>query len=335
MRAYLYLPVLLLTGLSADAQPTIFAADRLPIIGTARTLLTKNLTDDPPPGGADVTWDYTWLTGPVPVPVEYVDPATTLMGASFPEATLAIVIPSAGDQARYLSVTGEGLLEHGTYTPPPPLACTNVWSNTKILLPPQLSFGGEGIDDYAGQCDEVPVSEEGTYECFADGWGTLIMPNNTWSNVLRVVTERYSTLSGLEWHETLLDYYSPGLPEAVLNTSRLFLMSNGSETQFSYAANFIDEIGLGFAEDDAGGLGLFPNPAHDDVRITLPRAMDTASRLELIDAVGRPVRTVFLAGAVSTVRPIVLVLSGLVAGCYQVILTDASGRRTGARLIKD
>lgn len=319
-------PLTILLCAGVDAQPTIHAADRLPPAGTSRTLNTRNLVDDPPAGGENVIWDYSWLIAQGTAQANY----EVANDPDYPEATLTI---ESGGQLRYLSVTDEGYLDHGYYTPPTP-ECTMVFDNTKELLPPMMTYGDEFIDDYSGFCDEQQLTEEGTYEVIADGWGTLIMPLNTWTNVLRVASVRNFTFGPTVFREEIFDYYGEGLPEPVITTSRLFLVIGGQEVQYLYSANYIDEVGLGVRQNRRVDFGVFPNPAQDHVRVTLSENLQKGARIELLDATGRIALSAPVLQA-STGTTIDLDISEIPPGCYTFRTVNGQGVAHAGRLVKD
>ena len=326
----LIVPILIACGTLQAQPPIIYAVDHLPMAGTSRNLLYKALVDDPLPGGADVVWDYLFLTDPAPAPVDYVVPDNPY----FSEATLAIVIQGSSGQARFLSLTDEGLVEHGTYTPPTPTECTMVFTDRKILLPPQITYGEDAIDEYAGACNENILTEEGILESTADGYGTLILPLNTWTDVLRIASVREFTFGGVPFREETLDYYVSQVPEALLNTTRLFVSLGGNEQQVSYAANYIDEVGLGMKPEDRDGMRVFPNPASDVVRVNCPGIIKGMAGLEFLDATGRlvyrePIWNA-LAGSELSVS-----IDDLATGCYTLLLRDADGIRATSRFVKE
>lgn len=134
MRSSIFSLALLVASSALRAQPTIYAADHLPVAGSSRTLHTRNLSDDPPPGGENVTWDFSGFIAQGTAIANYM----MADHPDFPDATLAI---ESGGLSRFLSVTDDVLQDHGYYAPDP--ECTMVNSNTRELLPPQMAYGDE------------------------------------------------------------------------------------------------------------------------------------------------------------------------------------------------
>lgn len=71
------------------------------------------------------------------------------------------------------------------------------------------------------------------------------------------------------------------------------------------------------------GLHVFPNPAGDVIRVSIPTVVVT-HRLELVDAAGRSVRFIYVAPTEGS-RTLEFPLAGIAAGTYQLVLRDGQG----------
>lgn len=319
----------LLHQMCLTAQPSISASEHLPAIGTSRTLHFQNLTQAPPPGGADVTWDFSTMLSGGSETVNYVEPSETGPGALYPNATVAEL--ASDGSLRYFSLGPDGLVEHGVAL----TACTYVWSNTLLLLPTSITYNQDYADDYTGACDLGlgSILETGEVEILADGWGSLIMATGTYTNVLRVRTTRnYATgliTPNLFFRQETLDYYAPGVSGPVLQTVRLFQNVNGNLTLLSNTANFILDPSLGSPQHVVESICIAPNPATSYVTIEWGNAPTGAGRIEILDARGAQLRTYPIIDGKSQV----LDISNLKPGYYSVRLF-ATDRVLTSRLIK-
>lgn len=266
------------------AQPVINAADHLPAVGTSTFLHDMPLTQPAPAGGANVSWDYSWLQPLNTSTVDHVTPDPVL----FPDATVAVLV--GGGDTRNLALGPDGLEEHGIAT----TAGTFVWNDRLLLLPTTITFGDNELDPYSGSADIGfgTVTESGAVDMLADGWGSLIMPDQTYTNVLRVRSDRSFTTSflgiGTDFSLQTYDYYVTGVVGPVLSTAQLFLISGGTPIQQFHNANFVLYPNVHVTEAEAPALQVFPNPAADHVLVHL--ADQHAAPVELLDEAGRVLR---------------------------------------------
>jgi Secretion system C-terminal sorting domain len=327
MKNIVALSLLSVLGGPLTAQPVITGAEHLPMIGTSRQLYSASLSQEPPPGGANVVFDYSWLVSGGQVTMNYVVPSSTPNGALYPNSEVALA--AASGEVRYLALGPEGLEEHGIDV----TSCAFVWSDPLVFLPDQLTMSDYWIDTYNGSCDLgfVSIDEAGTYEITVDGWGTLLMPTNTFTDVLRVqaVKEYADVFSGVstDWRQEIYEYYAPGIVEPVLSTVRLFQVVGGNSTQLTYNANFVVEAGMGAEEGQAvNRFDVYPDPVTDLLTITSANA----SRMEIVDAVGRTLLTTPLSGDRT-----VLDLTRLASGCYALRVFDKNGSLSMRQLVRE
>lgn len=270
------------------AQPVVNAADHLPAVGTSGFLHDMPLTQPAPAGGANVTWDYAWLQPLNTSTVDHVTPDPVLL----PDATVAVLV--GGGDTRNLALGPDGLEEHGIAT----TAGTFVWNDRLLLLPTTITFNDNVLDDYAGSADIGfgTVTESGEVDILADGWGTLIMPDQTYANVLRLRSDRNFTTSflgiGTDFFLQTYDYYAAGVVGPVLSDAQLFLNSGGQLISQFHNANFVLDQNVGQAEVERPALHAYPNPAAEQVwvrpaSVTGPETLS----VELLDAAGRVLRT--------------------------------------------
>ena len=81
-----------------------------------------------------------------------------------------------------------------------------------------------------------------------------------------------------------------------------------------------------------GGLELYPNPASETLRLRLPGTSAHAATIELLDGLGRVVRT--RSATLSTTDAAQLDLRGLPAGLYAVRVRTAAGQYAGRVVVQ-
>ena len=176
------------------AQPTV-TKDWAPQIG--QTLSSQVAAEAPDPGeaGANKTWNFAEVipNDTLPAfPFTYVDPAGTPFASDFPTATLALTTMGINTYS-YSRVTddkiemlGNGLEGTGflqTYSDP----------ITEIVFP--FTFGSTFQDTFAGIAAlmGIQTTNYGHKTVEADAYGTLVLPNGSFEDVLRIKTEMTQT----------------------------------------------------------------------------------------------------------------------------------------------
>lgn len=311
------------------AQPTFTATNHTPAPGTSYSI---NYGPYVLPGGAGTnqTWNLAALATDSSITVERVLPATTANGALFPTATVAEVSAAVTQYFRVApdgihfagSDDGTSVIVHvpmGKYLPFP---CTygTVWNS-----PQHATFTYEGMT----------VTRTGTFSGNVDGHGTLIIPGATIPNVLRVRwTHTLQDVMGPMSINHLYDSYAffkagQAHPIAELVTATINMGGGPITNQFSRwtAAS----ISTGINEQQGSTLGLYPNPASDEVTLTWPASFGAPSTVSVTDMAGRTVLHTYTIAMQSTSARIDI--GSLFPGMYHVTLTSTNGQRTTTPLI--
>jgi len=320
--------ILLFTGL-VNAQPTLTYTSNAPVQGQAYTLHYGPYVSEGAAGAAQ-TWDLSTLTTDSTALITLVDPASTTNGASFPNATVAETGAAA---IMYYRWDPDGMYLTGSDA----AGLLIPYTNEAQYLSLPCTFGTTWTDDAVAEftVQGFDVSRNATIDGEADGYGTLIMPTWTANNVLRV-----------HWHEETLDstplfnlesvydsylYFVEGqsFPIVQLVHSELTFLG---QTTVVEQVQWVDALSTDADERTAGttDLGLYPNPAHDQLTVSLPADLKGTVHLTVADAQGRTVnaqRTTALSGN----GPVDI--SALSAGLYMLTATDASGTSATRRFI--
>jgi hypothetical protein len=173
------------SGLSA--QPSLTTAIT-PFPGTSIPFTTLNQSLDMTSVGANLTWDFSNFSGGQAATAEIVSAASDPDASAFPGATH--VVSGLGPKRIYtMDATGWyilGIAQTG-FT----VVCTNSIREIKI---PQ-TFESSSVD--ALNCgfsfQGLDFNRTGFAENSYDAWGTLILPNGTLTNVIRVKTHELTT----------------------------------------------------------------------------------------------------------------------------------------------
>jgi len=142
---------------------------------------------DPGPDGTNQTWDMSGLTEVEEQYFTYIPPTEGILADSFPGANLCAV--SWLDDYSYYHVSDDALTVKGyVVTQDPSDTSVVIYNNTEQFLSLPYSYTTSFTDVFDGDL-YIPgftgLTFEGTLDFEADGYGTLILPNATYYNVVR------------------------------------------------------------------------------------------------------------------------------------------------------
>jgi len=313
------------------AQPTLTQASNAPVAGTQFTFHYGPHVA-PGGGGAQQTWDLSTLGTDSTVQAAIVQASATPNGSLFPSATVAEVNPTV---TVYYGVAGDGVYNAGSDDGS--TAIVNAQMGRYLPYPCTFGTTWSGPESATFTADGMDVFRSGTVVGEADGYGTVVMPWGTVSNVLRVhwtsTLRDSTTLFAIDYTYDAYVYYVVGqsYPLAELVTAEVTLFGGTTTTQFS---RWLAEIstGLDAPAVEATVLQVAPNPAEEAVRLSLPASFQGDVTVELVDAAGRTVRREQL------LRPagpaVHMALGTLTEGCYLVRAVDGEGHQATGRFIK-
>ena len=221
----------LLGTIGANAQgPVITAAGVNPVIGESFKVIfaNANSVNAPDTGGANRVWDYSSLQDSAYATISVVSPKGLLFADSFPSSDLALQIAIDTireieyDQANttswgflglvsYINVNDTNSMEVDIYNPKQneivyPMSYKKLYTDSLIY---QDYFYTDGnLTDY----DPSNLQYD---TLFADGYGTLKLPNATYTNVLREYSgqgydgngEYDFYVNGVHWPVLVLNSY--------------------------------------------------------------------------------------------------------------------------------
>jgi hypothetical protein len=328
-RTVLLLPATLLFGV-AVAQPTLTFPDDAPSPGNSYPVKFGEY-QSPGGAGADQNWNFSSLVADSTGVISIVEPSSAPGGATFPNATAAILSTEGNN---FVEANEIGLFLHGTEF----FGQTVPFSETAQVLayPCTYQTGWEGT--YAGVLDVfgLELQLNGTVLGFADGYGTLQLPEATLTDVLRIRLEQTSLIESLfgnfELNSTSYQFYKSGYDVPVLE----IVETEGDlmgPIEFQ-TLRWMDVTAVGINAQEAGiiGLDVFPNPATDLVQVNINMMNGPATTVELFDTSGRLVRSIGM--NIPSNGPFTGTFSvlGLTPGPYMLRVTDMQGGTGTARL---
>lgn len=278
MKKYIYASFLILSCLTLNAQITLNAETHTPKLGdnisySELQFPWNTLTE----AGANMTWDFSGSSSDGST-VHMVDPAESEISNIFSSSDLY----DLGSQVFYTitdtSVLFDGGGVMGDYEK------FNFHQKPSVLKFP-LTFGDSynelAFGEAVAASGMFDLWLEGTWDVEVDGYGTLILPNTTLNNVLRVKTTYNETLTEMSFgsQNTFLrityawyDFYN-NHPVAKYQLSYV----NGASDPSIRRASVMNEADLITSVQttvQTDGISLFPNPASG--YITVENNMENA-----------------------------------------------------------
>lgn len=330
-------PLLLLAATGLHAQPTI--PQVVLNVGDQLVIDATFPITDAGPGGANATWnfaapgfsggDFTYTA---------VSAASTPMAADFPGATMALTAEL--DQQFVLHAffhLDGGFTEHGEHVFDGNAGVSSVNTDPITFFTTPLSATSSGSDTYGSTEDFVgfPALLTGQHTWSVDGYGTLILPNATYTDVLRVHAQQVETLSvdigapfemvtsREEWR-----WMKAGIPFPLLVFS---LETDEFGTEIGATAAMVSfSSATSVAERSELPLRVYPNPVNDVVTMELEASGTVHYRV--LDALGREVLSGSTTGG-GLLRHAVDI-AALSSGIHLLEVRSQQGVAT-ARLIKE
>jgi len=163
--------------INAFSQPIILNANNLPAPGTAFLMSAASTGTDVGPAGANQTWNLSAVTLTALGTINVINPSVSTFSASFPTANYAYSF--SGTYSYFNSSAIKMETQASSITTPS--SGDDFTPNPKTVLKFPFNFNDTQADTWqkvGGSVTSVTI----TY----DGYGTLIMPAATYSNIVRV-----------------------------------------------------------------------------------------------------------------------------------------------------
>lgn len=316
--------------LGVHAQPTLNSSG-YGAIGQAFTLIEATYVELPTTG-ANQTWDVSEAVTTGSGALAFAVPGTGNAASSFPSANLLL---TASMEEEYISVTGADAQLLGTYQS----GLVNICSNPIKIMQFPCTFGTIWSDSFSCgyTVSGTTYTTTGSFSANASGYGTLILPYGSITNVLRVdviETSNYSfggqpvTLS-----QTSQFFWRPGTGTYIAKNLVISEVVDGTPIPLDEEINYLAQGSIGMDEMlrlDIG-MSVSPNPTNDLAEITFGAQGNIA--VAVFDAQGRETSSVRLGQHAPGIHKHQLDLSGLMDGVYTVILTNDKGERGQQRVV--
>jgi|GEM_PF-5469133 len=312
MKRLLFSLALLFCTFSGFSQTTI-TGSIIPSIGhmfiNVEDTLAIGVTA--PTMGPNMTWDFTNFSQTGMLTYTFIDPASTAVGDSFPNADIAV---DRGDSLiTYLDSTTAGLKIIGVYVYRDDIDTVGHTIPNELSLPTPFNYL-DAIYDYSGTLLEdmytsypAKLTTERWKNMEAKGWGTVATPAGFYQNVvciesrvLRRDTVKVNFGSGFVPFQItadtsiFYDFYDTNVG-AVMS----FEVDSISDTVTTYSYTYRTwPVGVS-EQTEAGQNGLLvsPNPASESAMLTLYTPAKKGDMVRVADLSGRIVKEFGLEGS--------------------------------------
>ncbi len=277
--------------LATQAQPSLNSSNTNPQAGENFAMHLIAFLDAGQ-SGANVTWDFSALTINSPLNFNFVNASSTPYGSSIPAATVAYQTAGSYD---YYSTSASSYARVGAYVQGVVLN----YSDAEDIIRYPCSYNSSFTDNFSVTFTNqgVTYSRAGTIEVEADAYGTLILPDGTVNDVLRLKSvENYTDDYVFQGFPQTIDYYSeiymwykPGIHYPLLTFTHF-----DSDISFAEYGSYMNPatVGLDDIFEKTPAMSIYPNPATSEANIKLELKEPDDIKLTLVNSIGQQVTTV-------------------------------------------
>jgi len=171
----------------------------------------------------------------------------------------------------------------------------------------------------------------GTVEGITDGWGTLITPEGTFTDVIRVrltqtFTDTYS-LGTIDYDIVSYIWYKSGYHAAIANVVSM----STSVTAPSLYSEYMEVDNLGLSESNLANVQLYPNPAKDVLNLKIDHST-MIEQIQITDMNGNTLLEIPLAEIQTNSN---INVSELTSGIYFVRIVGTNGQTDIQKFVKE
>jgi len=321
---------------TTHAQPTLTGANTNPTSGEVFGIRSVDYEFQGSPGDNE-TWDFSSLTIGNINNYVFALPSATPHNATFGgSANLCNIY--LGANYDYYSATSSAYSRVGFATQSGVVA---LYSNAQDQLRFPFTYTDTYTDNFSVTFTNqgTTFNRAGTITVTADGYGTLILPDGTLNDVLRVhVVEEYTdnyTLGGvpntISYYSDIYLWYKPGTHFPVLAFTDL--ESDISSNQYG-VYHYPGTVGIDEKQNTNITIAAMPNPASQRTHINLTLQQAEAVQISLMNALGQTVTEI----ENTTLQPgtynLPVDLHTLANGIYYIHVTGTNGTRNQKLMVQ-
>lgn len=241
--------------------------------------------------GAGVTWNFSTL------PINTTDTtyasacSTSPYCSTFPGTTVYAHTQASTSYLFYNTTTTTFSIagEYSTGAIP--------YSNYEDILRYPFTYNSTYVDSFAATyvSGSSTFNRSGAITVTADGYGTLILPNGTFTNALRIHrSENYSDSMvgfpfGFSYLTDIYTWYVPGIRQALLSQTQLTIVGSGPTPKTAFFTNQTPSLGASNLQMTDEAFILYPNPVKDELNIEFMMDQPGYVHISISDIIGRNV----------------------------------------------
>ncbi|MGZ3865980.1 MAG: T9SS type A sorting domain-containing protein [Bacteroidia bacterium] len=304
------------------AQPVLTATGINPVIGDIINQKTVGYVS-PGNAGPNQTWNLSAMTGTAVVTSTVVSVGSTPNGSTFPNAN--VCLKGSSGSYTYIKTSSTVYQLDGITVPSGTTTIVFNYSNPDDLGHFPLNYTNSYTDAWAATFVSAGYTyyRTGLDSVTYDGYGTLILPSGTYSNVSRVhLVQNYqdSTNFGgigpyvITYRNDEYFWYLNGNHTSIAS---VFTLTNSASGP-TQSANYVTNITVGVEEENAmlNSCKLFPNPAASHVNLSVDLRESQKIDIKLYNTLGAQVNSIISAEGVVGTNNFKLDVSALPEGVY-------------------
>ena len=305
----------------AFAQPEITQAN-IPHIGDNVIISICQGAINPGSSGPNQTWDMSGLIDSEEQSFTYILPSEGLVPDSFPNATLCGV-SWQNDYSNYIVSPSSLSVEGYAVTLDPSDTSIIVYDDPEQIIPIPYTYMDSYLDNFSG-ISYIPgfgaFPFDGYLDFEADGYGTLILPNGTYNNVVRYHFYREQTnyFGGFPAGTTTKDQWAWVSSEYRFWLLLMEEVFDGISTTplIWYDKNpYIASTGIKSSKELP--LDVYPNPMRTHSQFTVSWSKNEDVKMSILRMDGS---TVYNKALTMKVGPNIFTCPGVTAGLYVIMI---------------
>lgn len=271
------------------AQPTLTGAGTNPTIGQSFTY-TGTSYFAPGSAGASQTWNFSTISGTAGSPSNCVAVGSTPNGASFPSANIAFDNSGSGNYS-YQKTSATAYQNYGNVTSSGVIMS---YSNPEDLLRFPFTYTNTYNDPFATTFVNGGYTfyRTGSTTITADGYGTLITPAGTFTNVTRIhMVQDYqdSAYFGTPYVVTYLNdeylWYVDGTHASLAACFTFTTSAGGGPTTSGFFLG--TAVGIDDINASLSSFNLYPSPATDKITLDFTLTENKNVAVQLFNSLGQ------------------------------------------------
>lgn len=281
----------MLSTLGAVSQPVINFGDLTPTFGGSFTTTNASYVE-PGEGGANQVWDLSEMEAMESYTMHFEAPNGQPGLSGFPSAS-HVVVGDDGNTYGYMAYAGNRSELLGFVIPTEGISM--VYSNPRMEMEFPLSLNASFDDIWESEVDlgnNIVNIETGSSTATVDGYGTLITPAGTYTDVLRIKYEASTIITtymdGTEIFSTESSEETYVFVKSGISTTLASLGSLTMDGETNYDADYLSDQTLGSANVNViTNLSVYPNPANTFVETAFQLETSTVLNTALYSLDGR------------------------------------------------